>query len=255
MRWRRWLLVAGVVVGALTAVVGALYLVALSVRHTETATRTFDGPVRRITINAQAGRVRLARSEGGRVEVERKAVRSLGRPTITERLDGDRLQLSDGCPWFGTLCSVDWTVRVPDGTAVDVSASGGGVDAVDLRADMNLRSSGGGVHVTGGVGSLRLRSSAGGVSVEGAAAPTVDADSSGGGVRLSLVAVPGGVRAHSSAGGVSVEVPLDPAAYRVNAHSSGGGTHVSVRTDPFSERRITASSSGGGVTVRYPKQP
>jgi hypothetical protein len=80
---------------------------------------------------------------------------------------------------------------------------------------------------------------------------TVDASSSGGGVRVELVVAPEEVDVEASGGGVTVVFPRTEDSYAVDAGASGGSTQVEVRTDPLADRRIRARSSGGGVTVRY----
>ena len=168
-------------------------------------------------------------------------------------VDGDRLVVRSDCPpVLGTWCGVDYTIRVPAGTAIAGGSSGSGIDVTGTTGPIDLSSSGGGLHVTGGGGTVKLDSSGGGVTGDRLTAASVTASSSGGGVRLSFSEPPQSVKASSSGGGVRIEVPDVPGAYQVHASSSGGGVHNGVRTDPSSTSVIDAESSGGGVTITYP---
>jgi hypothetical protein len=206
-----------------------------------------------IDIDADKGSVHVIGTDDPKVTLDAKVSEGLRSGSHREQLDGDRLVLRARCPAiFATWCGVDYTIRVPRGTAIVADTSGDGIDVTGVTGDLNLSSSGGGVHVVGASGSLDLRSSGGGVNAEQLTSDVVIADSSGGGVHLDFTEPPRSVKASSSGGGVTVEVPNTPGAYQVNASSSGGGVDTEVRTDPSSPNVIDADSSGGGVTIRYP---
>lgn len=85
---------------------------------------------------------------------------------------------------------------------------------------------------------------------DGLRSPSLEAQSSAGGVRLSFDVAPDRVRATSSAGGVEVLVPPGSGPYAVDASSSAGSSTVGVRQDPRAEHTIMARSSAGSVSVR-----
>ena len=167
------------------------------------------------------------------------------------RIAGNTLNLRGACPLFNSMCTVDYTVRLPRNTSVKVDSSGGDVLVSHLDGDIRLSSSGGDIRVSETTRRLQLFSSGGDIRAELVRSSDVTASSSGGGVRLSFVSAPMKVDASSSGGDVRVEVPRDAAAYAVDASSSGGDTRVKVKTDPQSKHRVKLRSSGGGVTADY----
>jgi hypothetical protein len=160
--------------------------------------------------------------------------------------------------WFGNSGKARIAVDLPKGTAVELDASGGGIELSGLEAAVRARSSGGSVKVAGVHGEVSLSSSGGPVEardVHGATRLT----SSGGGVTAqaidgtlfvdtsggpaSIDTVSGELTASSSGGGVQVA----GAAGRVKAGSSGGPVRVGFTAGNSKGGEI--SSSGGGVTV------
>jgi hypothetical protein len=250
MSRRAWL-VAGTIVAAVTLAFGTFQVVSLLARSTKEATTRFEA-VRHVTIDNDAGSIRLRPSPNRTLSIDRKETRGLTKPAYSERMEGDRLVVDADCRvGFSSWCSVELEVAVPAGVDVDASGGGGSVRADGIDGGLRLRSSGGSITVVGGGAVLDLESSGGSVDVESGRAEQVKARSSGGSVRVRSAVVPRNVDARSSGGGVTIEVPEGPTAYRVDASSSGGSSRTQVRTDPTSDRRITARSSGGSTTVRY----
>ncbi len=160
--------------------------------------------------------------------------------------------------WFGNGGKAHIAVDLPKGTAVDLDASGGGIELSGLEAAVRARSSGGSVKVAGVRGEVSLSSSGGPVEARDVHGPT-RLTSSGGGITAqaidgtlfvdtsggpaSIDTVSGELTASSSGGGVQVA----GAAGRVKAGSSGGPVRVGFAAGNSSGGEI--SSSGGGVTV------
>jgi hypothetical protein len=220
----------------------------------ESFTTAEAAAIDRIDVDASAGAVDIIGADAdARVMVEGEVVRGLSRPTHSERINGTTLEIKSDCRAAGTYCSVNYTIEVPRDVAVHVRASGGGVRSFGIDGAQDIVSSGGGVHVEGARAALTLGSSGGAVTATGIESDTVEASSSGGGVRLEFERSPTTVDASSSGGGVTIQVPDNQVSYQVDVGSSGGGARTDIRTDPDSPRRIVAHSSGGGVTVRYPE--
>jgi hypothetical protein len=250
MSRKAWTVLGGIV-AAVTLAFGTFQVVSLLARSTDEATTRYEA-VRHLTVDNDAGSIRLRPSVNGTLTVDRRETRGLTEPDYRERMEGDRLVVEADCA--GALrawCEVQLEIAVPAGVDVDASGGGGSVRADGLDAGLRLRSSGGSIIVVGGGSFLDLQSSGGSVNVELGRAEQVKARSSGGSVRVRSAVVPRNLDARSSGGGVTVELPDGPTAYRVDASSTGGSSRTQVRTDPTSDRLITARSSGGSVTVRY----
>lgn len=160
--------------------------------------------------------------------------------------------------WFSNSGKARIAVDLPKGTAVDLDASGGGIELSGLDGAVRAKSSGGSVKVAGVRGEVTLSSSGGPVEARDVHGPT-RLTSSGGGITAqaidgslfvdtsggpaSIDTVSGELTASSSGGGVQVA----GAAGRVKADSSGGPVRVGFAAGNSSGGDI--SSSGGGVTV------
>jgi hypothetical protein len=222
-------------------------------RHTHTVITT---PITAVNVSSGAGSVHIEGTTDSTVTIDASISDGLFPPSHHETVQGDRLMVSSHCQnVVNSFCKVDYTIRVPQATAINVHSAGGAISISSITGRLSLSSSGGGVHVTGGSGDMRLRSSGGSISAIGITSSTVDADSSGGGIHLTFQQSPTNVKVSSSGGGVHVELPGTSDGYAVDAKSSGGSTHNDVRTDPASARVIRARSSGGGVRINYLTTP
>jgi hypothetical protein len=161
--------------------------------------------------------------------------------------------------WFNfSNLQVQWNVRVPAHTNVELKTSGGNIDLADLGGTVdahtsggniktgrlggvaNLYTSGGTVDVAGGAASITARSSGGSIHV-GETAGKVDVRTSGGSVTIERVA--GDVYARSSGGSIRV----DEAMGSVDAETSGGSIEAKLSRQPRGDSRLV--TSGGGVVV------
>jgi hypothetical protein len=249
---RRALLVIAGLVALFLVALGTYNLLDLASRHTTTAQASYDN-VHALVVE-DASDVRLTSAPAGdplRVVTHiTEGLREPGRSA--ERTGGGGLRLSSSCPgFFGGQCSVDYEIRVPAGTTVNVSASAGDVSAEDLKTTqpLELHTSAGDVSATGvSAPSIELSSSSGDVQARRLSGDRIELDSSAGDVVASLETPAEQLLAHSSAGDVELLVP--DAVYRVDATSSAGDADAdNVRTDPESPRSITAHSSAGDVRV------
>ena len=230
---RAWLIGLGVTLAVLSVAFGALDVAGTLARQTLHRSAAYAN-VRAVDVEVGDEAVAVVSSSGNEVLLSRSVSYSLGRPHLSEKVEGDTLVVRSSCPVpFGRGCSGTLRLAVPASTRVRVHSSATSVRVSDLDGVLDLSSSAGSVVGTG------LRSA------------TVTADSSAGSVRLTFASAPSAVTATSSAGSVGVVVPRDDEGYRVDAGSSAGSTHVTVRTDSASSRRIRAHSSAGSVSVTY----
>jgi hypothetical protein len=222
-------------------------------RHAHTVIST---PVRAMDVSSGAGRLRIQATTDPNITIDASISDGLFSPTHHESVQGDVLVIRSSCvPTFNTFCTVNYTIRVPQGLSIKARSSGDAISVTGLNGDLDLSSSGGGVRVNGGGGRMHLSSSGGPINATGISSDTVSTNSSGGGIHVSFAQPPSNVSASSSGGAVTIDLPNTGDAYHVQASSSGGSTHTDVRIDPTSPRLVKAHSSGGGVRVRYSTTP
>lgn len=237
---------------------GCLTLVDLLALHRSREPIAIDSlrGVTNVRLRGGGGSVHLRDRDRDGVSGTVRLSATLREPRHREHVEGNTLVLETSCPAFNSLlCSADYTLEIPQGMSIDADLSGGGITIEDVTGVLSLRSSGGDIDVTGATDAVTAASSGGAVRLRRSTSATVEVDSSGGGVTVSLTAVPASLRATSSGGGITVELPTGTTSYAVDANSGGGATTIDVRSDPRSANRIYAHSSGGDVRVRYLETP
>lgn len=135
-----------------------------------------------------------------------------------------------------------FSVRVPQHYNLDVTTSGGDIDAGDLTGEVVCRTSGGHVKVGRVAGPVNVRTSGGDLTIGGAA--SLQAHTSGGSIEVDSVA--GSADVHTSGGSISIR----RAAGNVAARSSGGGIHIGEAGGI-----IEATTSGGSIEAMFTQQP
>jgi Putative adhesin len=247
---------AAIIGGALFAVLfigwGAFSVVEFIARQKTTAPVSVDGSVRHLIVDLDAGGMTLHGGATTIVTGTRRVERSLRAPTFSETLTGDTLTVKSRCQSFvNGFCSVHYDLIVPAGVTVEATSSGGSLTVSDIAGDLTLSSSAGSVSVTGATGRLKLLSSAGSVKVSETRSTEINARSSAGSVKISLLVPPTNVDLSSSAGSATLELPRTSDAYDVDASSSAGSSTVDVDTATSSARKIRVRSSAGSVKVIY----
>jgi DUF4097 and DUF4098 domain-containing protein YvlB len=249
---RRPLLIAGSVLAVTTVGYGIFAAVSFMAHSRTRSAISMPGEITTIELDLSAGDVVLTGDNVDTVSGERIVDRGLRAPSFKEERVGTTLRLKASCPpLVGVNCNVRYELRVPASVKVTGSSDGGTIRTDGVTGSVDVSSSGGSVTIVGSVGEVHASSSGGSVKVLDSRSKTVEADSSGGSVRLSFLDPPTNVDASSSGGGVSIALPRDESGYNVDASSSGGSRRVDVRTDPDSPKLIKADSSGGNVTVEY----
>ncbi|WP_064745152.1 DUF4097 family beta strand repeat-containing protein [Pseudonocardia acaciae] len=199
--------------------------------------------VRSVTLDNGSGNVTVRVEAAARdVAVHRTVTYRGDQPGPSYRVDGDSLRIGD----CGRLCSVDYVLVVPAGTAVT-----GGVDSGD--AEFAGVSS---VTVSVGSGNVTARDVAGPVDVKvdsGDLRGTglggkVAVRSGSGDVRLDVIQ-PRDVHVTADSGDIDLVVPRGQ--YRVNATSDSGRVKTDMANDPAAAQLLELRTGSGDVTARF----
>jgi hypothetical protein len=226
MNWRR---VAPLALGGL-----ALLAVAAgcgSSRSSETRTYQVTGAAGRLVVEDSTGQVDITVGDGP-VRVTETVRYNRQRPKTSHTSANGTVHLTGGSCWgvFGWGCEVDFKVRVPAGTAVEVHADAGKVTVTGLAGDLDVKAGAGEVQASDlSSAHVRIRAQAGDVSLRYRSAPsTVDARANAGSIGIW---VPGGtsyaVDTSTDAGNRTVAVPMDSAsAHHIKAHTDAGSVRI-----------------------------
>jgi hypothetical protein len=199
---------------------------------TEVTTETVTGPVTRLEISTDYGRISVTGTDDDAVTVTRSIYRDPVAPTETVRHEGDLLHIESECPDAvpSRPCRIDYEVSVPRGTEVEIGSASGDVGTDGLTAPQTVGSVSGDVRVTGAGGD------------------TVTASSTSGDLELELAVAPRRLAAESVSGSVTVTVPAG--SYRVDADTVSGDIDVDVPTDPSAASDLRLNSTSGDIEVR-----
>jgi hypothetical protein len=213
-------------------------------------TRSYDlsagGRFELINVN---GRITAEPSTGNRLEVKAERIgkgttdeaakEALARLEMREEVGDNRVRVEVRAPRLSTGSGheIRWTVRVPQGVAVDLRTTNGGVELTRLEGDVRARTT------NGGIKGFALNSS------------NVDAAVTNGGVEIELARplTSGSVDLESVNGGVSLSLPGESKA-TISARCVNGGISVNngldvAVTGERSRRRFDGTLNGGGARV------
>ena len=207
---------------------------------------TTGGRFELINVN---GRITAEPGTGSRLEVkaerigkgttEEAAKEALARIEMREEVGENRVRVEVRAPRFasGSGHEIKWTVKVPQGVAVDLRTVNGGVELTRLEGDVRARTTNGGIKGYG------LNSS------------NVDAAVTNGGVEIELAAplTSGAIDLESVNGGVSLALPAESRA-SISARCVNGGISVNDSlelevTGERTRRRLDGTLNGGGARV------
>jgi hypothetical protein len=214
---------------------GALVLAAsgcmVADRSTETRHYEVRGAATRLVVDDSAGRVEISVGDGP-VQVTETLRYGKQRPSTAHTNVDGTVHLTAGSCWalFDKGCQVDYQVRVPASTAVEVRADAGAVTVRGVTGDLRVTADAGTVQATE-LGSVHtnVRADAGRVTLRYRSSPsTIDAVADAGSIEIW---VPGGI------------------AYAVDATADAGDRTVGVPTERGSTHRITAHSDAGSVRI------
>lgn len=231
---RRMLTVLGSLLLAAIIAGGAFSMLATAAKYSFDVRASYTN-VNSLRLDSDGGDVHLSAAPAGSpLKVAEHVTESFSRahPHASRSSDGV-LTLNGACSTHYADCSVDYTISVPAGVAVDVASGNGDIDARGLTA----------------VNSLTLRSGNGSVDAFQIAAPDVLLESGNGDVTATLSDA--SVRLIASSGNGSVTVTVPDTTYAVSARAGNGTvSDRTLRIDPNSPRQIVASSGNGDVTIR-----
>ena len=171
----------------------------------------------------------------GTVELTRRVPRGTdSSSTAGESWNGGTLVIDSGpgCAPLGFGCSVDYTLRVPDGTTVAIDTGSG---------DLTLG---------GRLGAVDVKSDSGDIKAEQLQSTTLATRTGSGDIDLGLSQAPTALTATTGSGDVDVNVPAGDA-YAVDVQRGSGDEHVTVKTDPTSSRKVRIETGSGDVEFGY----
>ncbi|MGW1675300.1 DUF4097 family beta strand repeat-containing protein [Streptomyces sp. NPDC002324] len=193
-----------------------------------------DEKVTSVSVDSGGGDIKVVASDADTVKVtENRKFTDGKRPSTEHYVKGGKLVLKVATDCGGGVgsaeCTVNYTVEMPRGVAVDVDSGGGTV---------RLDGVSGGVDVGSGGGEVRA---------ENLAAQSLKASSGGGKIDLAWSKTPVDIDVNAKGGDVTLHVP--DSGYEVNASTTMGSEKVEVKEVSSSERQIKARSWAGDVEV------
>jgi hypothetical protein len=221
---------AALVIAALTG----MSLWSWLARQTETQQQTHQRAAGWISLDLRIGEVNLVPGQEGRIDIERRLTWSGPKPVLEEWWAGDTLQMRAHCDeeLLIAACWVNYTIRIPPGTAVDARTSEGNITLRDLT------------------GTLRLGTDTGAITGTGLRTGDVHADAQLGGIALRFVRPPASLRASSAAGDINVEIP-EGGSYALDIHGGADEPNVGVRATANAANTIWVRNQTGGIRVAY----
>lgn len=246
-RWR-----AGSVALLLALTPGGCKVAGSAAAHNESQHQAYQHQIDRIELNLDSGDIRLSPGSVGQVVVQRDLRWDSTKPTITEKWNGNTLQISNQCASSEHNCATNYEIQLPQDVPVVGKTKAGSVTSRGMHGTQDLETEAGDVTVEETRSALTLRTNAGKVDGTSLGSTRVDAFSNAGAVSLALTVVPDSVSAKSDAGDIDVRVPrAGSGGYSVAATTDAGTRTVSVDVNEGSPHRIVASSRSGDVKVRY----
>jgi hypothetical protein len=203
----------------------------LSVPGTHRATTTYQisSPVSTVVVISHVGNVTVTGSSGPAISVTQQAEYSRTPPETTRIVSGQTLTVTYTCP-AQLVCGVAYTLGVPRGMAVRVTAGAGSI------------------HLAGLAGSVTARTDAGLINATGLTGGSVSLTTSVGAISASFAAAPVAVRATARVGAIALHLP-GTASYKVTADAHLGKAAVSVPQNSSSGHAITATTDVGAIVI------
>jgi hypothetical protein len=244
---RGWFAVAGVGAALLLGSTGAV-----SNSATETQTRDFTGSS--IVFEAGGNDVEvLGGAAPGKVEIIREYRWGMGasKPSPNESWTGDTLEISDAdCNGLSWRCSIDYVVRVPDGTDVTIDSGSGDIVVAGALGTLDLEAGSGDIDGQGlesekvvvhtGSGDIDLGFAAG--------EPNVEARAGSGSIDLDLPTAPSALNVRTGSGDVQIDVP-ETEPFQIDVQTGSGDQDVELADSPDADRLIRVETGSGDVEL------
>jgi len=190
---------------------------------------TVGGRVTTVIIEAGSGTVDVTGASRSTVGVSQQTSYSTKPPVARHTLSGTTLTLSYSCA-VELTCGISYTVQVPPGVAVRVSAGAGAIT------------------LTGVSGSVSAETSAGLITAVNLRSASISLTSNAGGVIVSCSTPPRSLSASTKVGAITLTVP-GSVPYKVSTRTFVGTATVTVRKSASSPYAITTSSDIGSVSI------
>jgi hypothetical protein len=190
---------------------------------------TVGGRVTTVIIEAGSGSVDVTGASRSTVAVSQQASYSTKPPAASRTLSGTTLTLSYTCA-VELTCGISYTVAVPQGVAVRVSAGAGAITLTALS------------------GSVSAQTSAGLITAVDLGAADASLKSDAGGIIATWSVPPRSLRASTDLGAITLTVP-GSVAYKISTRTFVGTSTVTVRRSASSPYAITTSSDVGSVSI------
>jgi hypothetical protein len=190
---------------------------------------TIDSRVTTVIIDGGSGSVDVSGGSRSTVRISQQVSYSTTPPAARRTLNGTTLTLSYTCK-VELSCGIAYTVTVPRGVAVRVSAGAGAITLASLSGAVSAQTS------AGLITAVDLRSAA------------VSLTSNAGGIIATCSAPPRSLRASTKLGPITVTVP-GAVAYQISTRTFVGTSTVTVRRSASSPYAITASSDVGSISI------
>ncbi len=244
----RWPTILKATAAIALALVAALVLLAL-LRHHDTRSYSLSGPVERIVVAVDAGRVEIAGVPGKDARVVRSRSSFVGSPSATtQRVTGGLLRVIGVCPGGLVLrCRTDFRIEAPAGAILEVTTGSADVAIEGMTSSVEVTSRDGSLRMrTLGGRSLVAKTESGSVSAVGVAATQVDVEARRS-VTLGLTKVADSVSVGTVKGPVDITIPDAP--YKVKTDSAIGVVAVNVTQSPGARRSIDVTAPEGDISV------
>jgi hypothetical protein len=213
-------------------------------------TSTHPGPIARVEVKIDAGRVDVAAGPDVNAGVRRERHYLNSAPALTETFVDGVLRITGTCPRVVAIeCAVDIRVDAPPATPVLVRSGRGEVSVTGMTGGVDVATSAGGVHLRAIGGPITARTTAGALDGVDLSPTAVDATTSAGAIRLSLSQPAERIDLATGDGAVDLALPDAEAGYRVTTATRTGKVAVTVAQDPTSGRAVSARTGAGRITV------
>ena len=190
---------------------------------------TIDRRVTTVIIEAGSGSVDVTAASRSTLAVSQQASYSTKPPVPSRTLSGTTLTLSYTCP-VELTCGISYTVAVPRGVAVRVSAGAGAITLTALS------------------GSVSAQTSAGLITAVDLGAADASLKSDAGGIIATWLVPPRSLHASTDLGAITLTVP-GSVAYKISTRTLVGTSTITVRRSASSPYAITTSSDVGSVSI------
>ncbi len=212
------------------AVVCSIALAACGRARTDEQSYEVTEQVGSLVIEARAAAVTVEAGSGP-LRVTETYHYTNDRPRTSHQVSGTELRLTEtGCATDELRCAVEFNVKVPADTAVQITTQAGAVRLTDLTGDVTITTDAGAVDGNG------LRGDRASVKTQAGATSLVFSEP------------PTALDASTEIGAISVKVPAGTA-YAVDASTDAGRSEVSVQRDPSSPHKIMLHTKVGAIRV------